>query len=211
MPNATLQRRLELLVAGMLVLVGGASFTQAITGRHSERWRTCAEAVAIVERRTPDMSSAPDVKNRAAQILRRLWRSRPDLQATFSANGGPDIPALAAWIATVPDVSALPVSSCVQELSDLVDSGVSLARMRTLASLVEWTRVRSKGSFGELEANRNAAYDLFVAAAPRLVDPENQVKTGAEIVEWAWRLPPSDASFDAAWRALDDFSVSEDD
>ncbi len=209
MPHAARLRRVELFVAGAVVLIGGVSMIRVFTGRHSERWRTCQEAVAIVKYRTPKARATAE-ENRAAQILRRLWTSRPDLQATFSINGGPDIPALATWIATVPDVSALPVSSCVQDLSALNDSGVSLARMQTLASLVEWTRVRSKGSFGELEANRNAAYDLFVAAAPRLVDPENQARTGAEIVEWAWKLPPSDASFEAAWRALDDLSVSDD-
>lgn len=83
--------------------------------------------------------------------------------------------------------------------------------MRSLTSLLEWTRIRTHGSFYELEANRNAAFELFVAARSSLLaeqDPSRFV-TGEQIVSWAWSLPVDDPAFEAAWNALDQFSIDE--
>ena len=83
--------------------------------------------------------------------------------------------------------------------------------MRSLASLLEWTRIRSHGSFYELEANRNAALDSFVIARSSLLRSSDPGKftTGDEIIAWAWGLAPDDPAFEAAWNALDQFSIDE--
>ena len=83
--------------------------------------------------------------------------------------------------------------------------------MRPLASVLKWTRMRSHESFFELEANRNAGFELVVAARSSLhaaPDPSRDV-TGDEIIAWAWGLTCDDPAFETAWNALDWFSVGQ--
>lgn len=176
------------------------------------QWRNCDDAVAIADRRLPAPPDEVRSGNRAAHILGRIWASRPELHAALSTDGRPNTDALGIWTATIPDISSLPVASCVDDLALLVDPSVSLANMRSLASLLEWTRVRSHGSFYELEANRDAAFDLFMAARSSLLDDSDRPRfvTGDQIIEWAWGLAPDDPAFQAAWNALDRFSIAEE-
>lgn len=193
------------VVAAALV---GAS--QSIRADAQPRWRTCDDAVAIVDERLPAPPGEVRGGNRAAHILGRTWASRPELHDTLSTDGRPNASALAAWTAELPDVSSLPIASCVDDLAELVDPSVSLATMRSLASLLAWTQERSLGSFYELEANRNAAFELVTAARPSLLANQDPfaVVTGQEIVTWAWDLPIDDPSFDPAWKALDELSIA---
>ncbi len=203
---------LDVVFALVVFAVAAIAGLRSVIADPSPRWRDCDDAVAIVDRRLPAPPGEVRGGNRAAHILGRIWASRPELHDSLSTNGQPGIAALAVWTASIPDISSLPVASCVDDLAALVDSSVSLSTMRSLSSLLEWTGDRSHGSFYELEANRNAAFEVFVAArSSLLVDPEPlRFVTGGEIVSWAWGLPVGDPAFEAAWNALDSFSVDDE-
>lgn len=203
--------RLDRIVALGVVAATVVGATQSIRATSQPRWRTCDDAVEIVDQRLPAPPGEVRGANRAAHILGRIWASRPELHDTLSTKGQPNIAALAGWSAGLPDVSSLPVASCVDDLAKLVDPSLSLATMRSLASLLSWTQERSRGSFFELEANRNAAFELVAAARPSLLADQDPaiVVTGQEIITWAWNLPIDDPSFDPAWKAVDELSIAE--
>ncbi len=207
-PAARIDRAVALGVVAVALVCG----VKAIAGAGPlPKWQSCDDAVAIVDRRLPAPPDEPKRGNRAAHILGRIWSSRPELHAALSADGRPNADALAPWAASIPDISSLPVAACVDDLAALVDPSVSLSTMRSLASLLEWTGSHSHGSFYELEANRNAAFDLFVAARSSLLADQDSSTfvTGEEIVSWAWSLPVDDPAFEAAWNALDQLSIDE--
>ncbi len=208
-PTARIDRAVALGVVGVALLGGARVFASA---GPLPRWRQCDDAVTIVDRRLPAPPDEVRGGNRAAHILGRIWASRPELHGTLSTDGRPNADALAAWAASIPDISSLPVASCVDDLALFVDPSVSLANTRSLASLLEWTGDRSRGSFYELEANRNAAFDLFVAARSSLLAEQGPSRfvTGDEIIAWASGLSVDDPAFEAAWNALDKFSIAED-
>ena len=201
-------RVVALGVAGVLLV----SVTRAFAGAGPlPKWRSCDDAVAIVDRRLPAPPDELKRGNRAGHILGRIWSSRPELHAALSADGRPNTDALAPWAASRFPTSRSSRLRHADDLAALVDSSVSLSTIRSLGSLLEWTGSHSHGSFYELEANRNAAFDLFVIARSSLLaepDPATFV-TGEEIVSWAWSLPVDDPAFEAAWNALDQLSIDE--
>ena len=208
-PTARIDYVVATGVAGVALLCAARAFASPAP---LPRWQNCDDAVTIVDRRLPTPPDEAPGGNRAAHILGRIWASRPELHADLSTDGRPNTEALAAWAASIPDIASLPIAACVDDLAVLVDPSVSLANMRSLDSLLEWTRVRSHGSFYELEANRNIAFDLFVEARSSLLADQDSLRfvTGDEIIAWAWALAPDDPAFDRAWNALDRLSISED-